>query len=79
VWHVGNVPSVEVEDQRHLHRDLETLKRERTRTSNRIKGLLRTQGVRLVSVHKLPEQLEALRLWEGAPVPHGRRRRLLRV
>jgi len=29
VWQVVNVPSVEAEDQRHLHRDLETLKRER--------------------------------------------------
>jgi transposase len=79
VWQVVNVPSVAVEDQRHLHRDLETLKRERTRTSNRIKGLLSTQGVRLARVHKLPEQLEALRLWDGSPVPSGLRQRLLRV
>src|SRR5689334_23181953 len=28
VWQVVKVPSVEAEDQRHLHRDLETLKRE---------------------------------------------------
>jgi transposase len=41
--------------------------------------LLSTQGVRLVSVNKLPEQLEALRLWDGSPVPPGLRRRLLRV
>jgi transposase len=79
VWRVVNVPSVAAEDQRHLHRDLETLKQERARTSNRIKGLLRSQGIRLASVHKLPEQLDTLRLWDGAPVPSGLRGRLLRV
>jgi transposase len=79
VWRVVNVPSVEAEDQRHLHRDLETLKQERARTSNRIKGLLSSQGIRLASVHKWPEQLDALRLWDGSPVPRGLRGRLLRV
>src|SRR5262245_11999713 len=79
VWRVVNVPSVEAEDQRHLHRDLETLKQERARTSNRIKGLLRSQGIRLASVQKLPEQLDALRLLDGSPVPSGLRGRLLRV
>jgi transposase len=79
VWRVVNVPSVEAEDQRHLHRDLETVKQERARTTNRIKGLLSSQGVRIPSVNKLPEQLDALRLWDGSPVPSGLRRRLLRV
>jgi transposase len=40
VWQVVKVPSVEAEDQRHLHRDLETLKRERASTTTRMKGLL---------------------------------------
>jgi transposase len=79
VWRVVNVPSVEAEDQRHLHRDLETLKQERVRTTNRIKGLLSSQGVRLASVNKLPDQLEALRLWDGSPIPSGLCRRVLRV
>ena len=79
VWRVVNVPSVAAEDQRHLHRDLETLKQERARTSNRIKGLLRSQGIRLASVHHLPEQLDALRLWDGSPIPSGLRGRLRRV
>ena len=79
VWRVVNVPSVAAEDQRHLHRDLATLKQARARTSNRIKGLLSSQGIRLASVHKLPEQLDALRLWDGSPVPRGVRGRLLRV
>jgi transposase len=32
VWQVVKVPSVEAEDHRHLHRDLETLKRERAKS-----------------------------------------------
>jgi transposase len=79
VWRVVHVPSVEAEDQRHLHRDLETLKQERASTTARIKGLLSSQGVRLTSLGKFPEQLDALRLWDGSPIPSGLRRRLLRV
>jgi transposase len=79
VWQVVKVPSVEAEDQRHLHRDLETLKRERASTMTRIEGLLSSQGLRVPSLAKFPEQLEALRLWDGSPVPPGLRRRVLRV
>ena len=79
VWRVVNVPSVEAEEQRHLHCDLETRKPERARTSNRLKGWLSSPGIRLASGHKLPEQLDALRLRDGAPVPRGLRGRLLRV
>ena len=79
VWRVVNVPSVEAEDQRHLPRDLETLQQARASTTNRMKGWRSRQGVRLASVHKLPAQLDALRRWDGAPVPSGLRRRVLRV
>jgi transposase len=79
VWRVVHVPSVEAEDHRHLHRDLETLKQERASTTTRIKGLLSSQGIRLTSLSKFPEQLDALRLWDGSPIPSGLRRRLLRV
>jgi transposase len=79
VWRVVNVPSIEAEAQRHLHRDLETVKQERASTTARIKGLLSSQGIRLTSVNKLPEQLDALRLWDGSPMPSGLRQRLLRV
>jgi transposase len=79
VWQVVNVPSVEAEDQRHLHRDLETLKRERGSTTTRIKGLLSSQGIQVTSLTHLPEQLDALRLWDGSPIPPGLRQRVLRV
>jgi len=79
VWQVVKVPAVEAEDHRHLHRDLETLKQERASTMSRIQGLLSSQGIRVTSLTKLPEQLEALRLWDGAPMLPGLRRRVLRV
>ena len=79
VWQVVKVPSVEAEDQRHLHRGLETLKQERASTMTRLKGLLSSQGIRLTSLTNLPDQLDALRLWDGSPIPLGLRRRLLRV
>jgi transposase len=79
VWRAVHVPTVEAEDGRHLHRDLDTLKQERASTTTRIKGLLSSQGVRLKSLSKLPEPLEALRLGDGAPMPTGLRRRFLRV
>jgi transposase len=79
VWQVIKVPSVEAEDHRHLHRDLETLKQERASTATRIQGLLSSQGLRVASLTKLPEHLDALRLWDGAPLPPGLRHRVLRV
>jgi transposase len=79
VWQVVKAPSVEAEDQRHLHRDLETLKQERASTTTRIRGLLSRQGLRVTSLTKLPEQLDAFRLWDGSPIPPGLRRRVLRV
>jgi transposase len=79
VWQVIKVPSVEAEDQRHLHRDLETLKQERASTTTRIKGLLSSHGLQVTSLNKLPEQLDAMRLWDGSPIPPGLRRRVLRV
>src|SRR5215472_5329524 len=79
VWQMVHVPSVEAEDQRHLHRDLETLKQERGDTTRRIQGLLRSQGLRVKTLSNLPEQLDALRLWDGSPIPPGVRQRVLRV
>ena len=79
VWRVVHVPSVEAEDQRHLHRDLETLQQERASTTTRIKGLRSSQGIRLASLSTFPAQLEGLRLWDGSPLPSGLRRRLWRV
>jgi len=47
VWSVVNAPSPEAEDARQLHRELLALRRDRTRTINRMKGLMATQGIDL--------------------------------
>jgi transposase len=79
VWSVVRVPSPEAEDARQLHRELKTLRRDRTRVTNRIKALLATQG--LLEVELGPEfeaELETMILWDGLPVPVQTRNRLKR-
>ena len=78
VWSVVHVPSVEDEDRRHLHRELFTLTRERTRQVNRIKGLLALHGVVLPRLRGLPAAPPTLRDWNGAPLPPGLTDRLAR-
>ena len=76
VWSVVNVPSLEAEDKRHLHRELASLKTDRTRHVNRIKGLLVGQGVRLPVGRNFLERLAGSRLWDGSPLPGGLRARV---
>jgi transposase len=80
VWSVVRVPSVAAEDDRHMHRELAELKRERTQHINRIRGLLATLGVRhrLRWRRDLAEQLKQLRLWDGSGLPPAVHCRLLR-
>jgi transposase len=47
VWSVLHVPSVEEEDNRQLHRELKTPKKDQTRHINRIKSYLVGQGIRM--------------------------------
>ena len=78
VWAVVEVPSVEAEDARHLHRGLKTLKSEQTRLVNRIKGLLAGHGVRIRSIGKdFPQWLREQRQWDGSSLPPGLGRRVL--
>ena len=44
-WSMVRPPSVEAEDRRRLSRERETLVRQRIRESNRIRGLLASQGI----------------------------------
>lgn len=79
VWSVVHVPSPEAEDARHLHRELLTLKSGRTRVTNRIRGLLAAQGLSPSSLTRaFPDQLDALRLWDGSPLGPQLHERLLR-
>jgi transposase len=68
VWHVVHVPTPAEEDRRQLHRELLTTKRDRTRLTNRIKGLLAGQGVVLATLQDLAARLPVLRTWDGAPL-----------
>ncbi len=67
VWSVVHVPSLEVEDKRHLHRELDALKADRTRHSNRIKGLLARQGVRMALKADFPARRTRCGCGMGAP------------
>jgi transposase len=78
VWRVVRAPSVEEEDARQLHRELETLRREQTGHSNRIKGLLASCGATLEVDRVFPKRLKELRLWDGSALPSDLHRRLLR-
>lgn len=79
VWSVVRVPSAEEEDQRQLHRELRTLNKEKNRSTNRIRGLLASQGIRLPTVMDLSDtQLSSIRLWDGTALPAGLMGRLKR-
>lgn len=69
VWSVVQVPSVKDEDDRQLHRELQVLKSERTRHSNRIKSLLITQGVKMSLGKGFVQSLRKCRTWDGSSLP----------
>ena len=79
VWSVVQVPEVKDEDQRQLHRELADLKTERTRETNRIKGLLIGQGIGLTTRGQAKIDLDAVRLWDQSPLPEGIRGRIQRA
>jgi len=76
VWSVVRVPTVEQEDARHLHRELQLLKADRARIASRIRGLLATMGVTVKSIARMDP--ERLRQWDGSPLPPGLQGRLAR-
>jgi transposase len=71
LWRVVRVPDPKDEEARHLHRELEALKRERTRHRNRIHGILIQQGLRIrnPSTKKFVQALELMRTWDGRELP----------
>src|SRR5262249_19424538 len=77
VWSVVNVPTVEDEDRRQLHRGLKDLQRQQTECSNRIKGLLASQGLDAPVDANFRTTLAQLRDWAGQLVPVGLQQRLL--
>ena len=75
---VVRVPAVVDEDLRQLGRELKLVKKDRTRISNRIKGLLSNQGQVLDSRKDMKGQIAKFRLWDGKRLPEFLRARLLR-
>jgi transposase len=69
VWSVVRVPSPEEEDRRQLHRELMTARRDRNRLTNRIKGLLFGQGIRIQELKDLSVELPRMRIWNGEALP----------
>lgn len=79
VWSVVQIPTPEEEDARQLHRELQTLKCEATKSINRIKGLLAGCGLAVPSIDRhFPKVLAGLRQWDGRAVSTSLRDRLLR-
>jgi transposase len=80
VWSVVNVPSEQAEEGRHLHRELEVLKKERTMHRSRLKSLLIQQGIVAPnpSSRKFLIQLETFRRWDGTELPADLKSRIIR-
>jgi transposase len=75
-WRIVRVPSGEEEDRRQLPRAVTTVKRDRTRVINRLKGLLAAQGLVMPHGGEFSQQVEPLRRWDDTPLPAGLRHRL---
>lgn len=73
-----HVPPREDEDARHLQRELQALRDEKTQHTNRLTGLLFAQGVRLEVRANFPERLAEARTADGHPLGAGLVARLLR-
>ena len=66
VFGVAHAPTPEQEDERHLAREMESLKRERTAHTNRIKGLLASVGARGIKIGKsFLQHLDQATQWNG--------------
>jgi transposase len=69
LWSVLHVPTVEQEDARRIHREIERLKKERTSHTNRIKSLLILHGIKLGVGRFFLSQLENVTQWNGEKLP----------
>jgi len=69
VWSVVNVPTLEEEDRRQVHRELLFARRDRGRHTNRVKGLLAGQGLPLATLREFPAHVRTARRWDGTPLP----------
>ena len=80
LWSVVNVPSEGDEEARHLHREMEVLKKERNMHRNRTKGLMIQQGIQVKnpSSKKFLVELESWRTWDARQLPADLKSRIVR-
>ena len=79
-FRIVRVPSEEAEAGQRLHREDEFLIRQRARVSNRLKGLLVTQGVMEVSLKRGFEAwLESIQRWDGSGLSGALKAELTRL
>ena len=78
VFGMAQAPTPEQEDERHLARELESLKKERTAHTNRIKGLLASVGARVKVGKGFLQQLDQVKQWNGEELLASLRERLKR-
>jgi len=76
VWRICRVPSVEAEDRRQLHRELEVLKEERKQHRVRIQSLLLTHGIDRRVGRDFLKELEHCVCWNGQELPSELKRRI---
>ncbi|MEM9694267.1 MAG: hypothetical protein AAGA56_17080 [Myxococcota bacterium] len=77
VWSVVHVPSPEDEDLRHLHRELELVKREARKHRTRLQSLLFAHGIDVKIRARFAEEVASFRGWDGQPLPVWLQRRLM--
>lgn len=73
------VPDADAEDARQLNREMRTVKTERASHTNRIKGLLVTQGITQVTIDRnFLERLELMKTAQEKPLGENLKQRLTR-
>lgn len=77
-WRVVQVPTPEAEAARQLTREIATVQADRTRSRNRIQGLLATQGIRVPLTRGFVDRLPTLRTGDGRPLDGAWHARLTR-
>ena len=75
---VIRIPDHVAEDARHLHREMKTLKAEKTQHTNRIGSLLAIHGIRKSINARFGETLDATHTGDGQPLGDELRERLKR-
>lgn len=80
LWGIARVPSVEQEDERRVHRELERLKKEQGAHSARIKSLLILHGLvaEKVGGKDWPARVRAFQQWDGSALSLDLRNELIR-